>query len=84
MLGISKRGDKNLRRLLVQCARVYLQRLEHQQGALADWVRSLRERRRSNHSNVVVCALANKFARIAWAIAANHSEFEAGPVVYAA
>jgi len=81
LLGISKRGDKNLRRLLVQCARVYLQRLEYQQGALADWVRSLRERR---HSNVVVCALANKFARIAWAIAANHSEFEAGPSALAA
>lgn len=76
LLGISKRGDKNLRRLLVQCARVYLQRLEYQQGALADWVRSLRERR---HSNVVVCALANKFARIAWAIAANHSQFKARP-----
>lgn len=81
LLGISKRGDKNLRRLLVQCARVYLQRLAFQQGALADWVRSLRERR---HSNVVVCALANKFARIAWAIAANHSEFEAGPSAFAA
>lgn len=76
LLGISKRGDKNLRRLLVQCARVYLQRLEHQQGALADWVRSLLQRR---HSNVVACALANKLARIAWAIAASHSEFEAGP-----
>ena len=37
LLGISKRGDKNLRRLLVQCARVYMQRLEHQKGALADW-----------------------------------------------
>lgn len=74
LLGISKRGDKNLRRLLVQCARVYLQRLAFQRGALADWVRSLRERR---HSNVVVCALANKFARIAWAMAANHSKFEA-------
>lgn len=81
LLGISKRGDKNLRRLLVQCARVYLQRLEFQKGALADWVRSLRERR---HLNVVVCALANKFARIAWAMTANHSEFEAGPSAYAA
>lgn len=28
LLGISKRGDKNLRRLLVQCARAYMQRLE--------------------------------------------------------
>ncbi|MBG4275609.1 IS110 family transposase, partial [Pseudomonas aeruginosa] len=76
LLGISKRGDKNLRRLLVQCARSYLQRVDRHQGALADWVRSLRERR---HSNVVACALANKLARIVWAMAANHSEFEARP-----
>ncbi|MDT4844530.1 IS110 family transposase ISAeca3 [compost metagenome] len=32
LLGISKRGDKNLRRLLVQCVRAYMQRLEHQKG----------------------------------------------------
>ena len=81
LLGISKRGDKNLRRLLVQCSRVYMLRLEHQQGPLADWVRSLLMRR---HSNVVACALANKLARIAWAIATNHTEFEAGPSTMAA
>ena len=62
LLGISKRGDKNLRRLLVQCARIYMQRLEQQMGPLADWVRSLLMRR---HSNVAACALANKLARIA-------------------
>ena len=76
LLGISKRGDKNLRRLLVQCARVYLQQLKVQHGALADWVRSLLIRR---HSNVVACALANKLARIAWAISAGHGVFNAGP-----
>ncbi|EMJ4069610.1 IS110 family transposase [Pseudomonas aeruginosa] len=81
LLGISKRGDKNLRRLLVQCARSYLQRVDRHQGALADWVRSLRERR---HSNVVACALANKLARIVWAMAVNHSEFEARPSACAA
>lgn len=59
LLGISKRGDKNLRRLLVQCARAYMQRLERQSGQLASWVRALLTRR---HSNVVACALANKFA----------------------
>ncbi|KWS34012.1 transposase [Pseudomonas syringae pv. rhaphiolepidis] len=76
LLGISKRGDKHLRQLLVQCSRVYMQRLDHQKGALADWVRSLLSRR---HSNVVACALANKLARIAWAIAAHHTQYEAGP-----
>ena len=76
LLGISKRGDKNLRRLLVQCARVYLPHIERQKGALADWVRSLLTRR---HSYVVACALANKLARIAWAIAAHHTQYEAGP-----
>jgi transposase len=72
LLGISKRGDKTLRRLLVQCARVYLQRLDKQKGRLADWVRSMLVRR---HSNVVACAFANKLARTVCALAAKHTEF---------
>jgi transposase len=74
LLGISKRGDKNLRRLLVLGARAYMQRLERQTGQLACWVRAMLMRR---HSNVVACALANKLARIVWAIAAHHTRFEA-------
>jgi transposase len=73
LLGISKRGDKNLRRLLVQCARTYMLRVEGKMDRLAQWVRSMLTRR---HSNVVACALANKLARIAWAIAAHHTEFK--------
>jgi len=73
LLGISKRGDKNLRRLLVLGARSYMQRLERQTGPLACWVRAMLVRR---HSNVVACALANKLARIVWAIAAHHTSFE--------
>lgn len=73
LLGISKRGDKHMRRLLVQCARAYMLRLERQTDRLAQWVRSMLTRR---HSNVVACALANKLARTAWAIAAHHTEFK--------
>jgi len=73
LLGISKRGDKNLRRLLVQCARVFIQRIEHQSGSLAEWVKTQLERK---HSNVVACALANKMARIAWAITTRKTVFE--------
>ncbi|MDE9538540.1 IS110 family transposase [Xenorhabdus bovienii] len=74
LLGISKRGNKNLRRLLVQCARVFMQRLDNYSGKLADWVRQQLERK---HSNVVACALANKFARIAWAITTQYTVFDA-------
>ena len=73
LLGISKRGDKNVRRLLVQCARAYMLRLDRQTDRLAQWVRTMLTRR---HSNVVACALASKLARIAWAIAAHHTEFK--------
>lgn len=73
LLGISKRGDKNLRRLLVQCARVFIQRIDFQSGKLADWVRTQLARK---HSCVVCCALANKLARIAWAITTQKTVFE--------
>jgi transposase len=74
LLGISRRGDKNIRRLLVTCARAYMIRLGKQTGRLADWVRSMMTRR---HSNVVACALANKLARTAWAIVTHHTVFDA-------
>lgn len=81
LLGISKRGDKELRRLLVQCARTIMQRIEHRTDALGVWIRSLLARR---HSNVVACALANKLARIASAILAKGTHYrsiEAVPAV---
>ncbi|NIH07095.1 IS110 family transposase [Providencia rettgeri] len=73
LLGISKRGNKKLRALLVQCARVYLRTLEHQSGKLADWVRKLLLRK---NNFVVTCALANKLARIAWALTTRQQSFE--------
>lgn len=74
LLGISRRGDKNIRRLLVTCVRAYMIRLDKKTGRLADWVRAMMTRR---HSNVVACALANKLARTAWAIATHHTVFYA-------
>ncbi len=74
LLGISKRGNKKIRTLLVQCAGVFIQKLEHQSGKLADWVRDLLCRK-SNF--VVTCALANKLARIAWALTARQQTYVA-------
>jgi transposase len=75
LLGISRRGDKNIRCLLVLCARAYMRQLDKRTGRLAEWVRALLTRR---HSNVVACALANKLARTAWAITTRNSVFDAG------
>lgn len=51
------------------CARAFMLHLDKQTGCMADWVRAMLARR---HSNVVACALANKLARIAWAIEPQH------------
>jgi len=77
MLGITKRGDGNLRRLLVQCARVLLMRKEQHQDAMIQWARRLSSRR---HTNVVACALAAKLARILWAILVRGQRYQPHPV----
>jgi transposase len=77
LLGIRKGTGKPLRTLLILCARSYMLRIGKQSGPLAEWVRSLMGRR---PSNIVACALANKLARIAWAVARQHTRFEPHPV----
>lgn len=75
LLETSKRGDKNIQRLPVQCARTQTRQLERQSESLADWVRSMLTRR---HANVVACALANKLACTVWALATHPTTFQAG------
>lgn len=77
MLGITKRGDGNLRRLLVQCARVLLMRKAQREDPMVQWARRLSERR---HTNVVACALAAKLARILWAILVRGRRYQPYPV----
>ena len=76
LLGISKRGDKAIRRLMVQCARSYLIWVHRKTGRMAEWVKSMLTRR---HPNVVACALANKLARTVWVLATKHTEFRDAP-----
>jgi transposase len=81
LLGISKRGDKNIRHLLVQYARAFMLRLDKQNGRIADWTRAMLARR---HSNVVACALASKLARVAWSMVSHDTVFERQASVTAA
>jgi transposase len=79
LLGISKRGNKYLRRLFVQGARSVLQRRDKQAPGLSCWLAQLLAR---THQNVVVVALANKLVRIAWAVLCKNENYRA-PVLAA-
>jgi transposase len=68
LLGISKRGNSYLRRLFVNGARAVLQSREKQSSGLRTWLGKLVSRA---HSSVVTVALANKLARMAWAVLAK-------------
>jgi transposase len=65
LLGISKRGNPYLRRLLIHGARSCLLHLDRTRDRLGDWINALASRM---HVNKVVVALANKLARIAWVV----------------
>jgi transposase len=61
LLGITKRGSKYLRKMLIQGARSAMPTLRKGDSSIAAWLRGLLSRA---HVNVVVVALAAKMARI--------------------
>jgi transposase len=67
---ISKRGDRYLRTLIIHGARAALGKAASKQDPRSRWLASLRQRR---HPNAAAEALANKNARIAWAMLAGMS-----------
>ena len=71
---ISKMGDGYLRKLLVVGATSVIRRADSNTSATGAWVRSLRERK---PARVVTVAMANKTARIAWAVLARGETYRA-------
>jgi len=71
-LGISKRGDRYLRTLLIHGARATGHRARHKTDARSRWIRSLEQRR---GKNIATVAIANKKARIAWALLTSEAEY---------
>ena len=73
LLGISKRGDAYLRKLLVHGARAVIRHAKNRDDGLSQWLNELTARK---HVNVATVALANKTARIAWAIVCNETDYD--------
>ncbi len=74
LLGISKRGNSYIRTLLIHGARAALPHLARRDDGLGSWLRQLLAR---VHRNVAVVALANKLARIAWAVLSGRFRYAA-------
>ena len=74
LLGISKRGDGYVRTLMVHGARASQRAAANKDDPRSRWVNALGERR---HKNVAAVALANKNARIAWALLSRGHDYRA-------
>jgi transposase len=68
LFGISKHGDQHLRTLLVHGARAVVRTASHKSGQRYAWVQALQKRRGTNRT---IVAVANKNARILWALLAK-------------
>ena len=73
LLGISKRGDSYLRKLLVHGARATIRWVGRKTDRRSQWMRQLIERRGKNRTAV---AVANKNARIVWALLTSHQAYD--------
>ena len=74
LLGISKRGNKRLRCVIVHGARAIMSRIATGEGSLYDWLRKLRE---NKPFNKVCVALANKIVRMAFAVLSTRQPYKA-------
>ena len=78
---ISKQGDRYLRRLLVLGATALVRYTRNKPGALGQWITALLGRR---PTRLVTVAIANKLARIAWAVIARGESYRHTGVAAAA
>ena len=81
LLGISKRGNKYLRKQLIHGARAAVPHIAERNTPLGLWAKALMSR---THRNVAVVPLANKLARIDWALLQRRKPFDAKAVSVAA
>ena len=77
LYGISKRGNIYLRRMLIHGARAVLFRVKYDTGGFGQWVHRLAQRAPSNK---VVVAIANKLARMAWAVLSSGKDYRHQPL----
>jgi transposase len=81
LYGISKRGNVYLRRMLIHGARAVWFRVKYDTAGFGQWVHRLAQR---VPRNKVAVAIANKLARIAWAVLSSGRDYRHQPLQSAA
>jgi transposase len=76
LLGISKRGDTYLRTLLIHGARAVVKAAAKKDDAQSRWINALVQRR---NANIAAVAVANKNARVLWALLTRQEPYRAAP-----
>lgn len=72
LLGISKRGNPYLRKLFVLGAQSLMMHMRQSKQPYSEWVKQMGKRA---HRNIVVVALANKIARVAWVVLTKQTPY---------
>ncbi len=73
LLGISKGGDTYIRTILIHGARAVLRVVEKKTDRQSDWLKNLKAR---SNAKVSAVAMANKMARVAWAIVKENCSYQ--------
>jgi transposase len=72
LLGISRRGNVYLRKILIHGARAAVLRVKRDQAPIGAWLDAPDSK---STEDVVIVAMANKLARIAWAVLSSCNEY---------
>lgn len=75
---ISKRGNRHLRKLLIQGANALFLHMKREKSAMGEWLRRLETR---SHRHVAIVALANKIVRICWKVLTSGENYRPFPTM---
>ena len=76
LLGITKRGNRYLRKVLVHGARAAVLRIKRDRVSVGAWMDRLEHRA---HRNILIVAMADKLARISWAVLSSGEDYRPWP-----
>lgn len=73
LLGLTKKGDRNLKQLIIHGARLVVSHAVKKEDKRSNWINKLATKK---HANIVATAVGNRTARIAWSVLQSCKPFD--------